>query len=123
LEQVEVGAASESEFIEVMDLVFYLAVPGVDGQPATLQYTVRPSEGDVYGQQEGGVNIQFAPRDVLVGTERKRVPGRKVMLSSTHLVGLERVTRYDRRERPSLKFIADREKAEVEALKKKLGVE
>jgi hypothetical protein len=113
----------QSAFVEVIEYTVYLPVAGKDGQLATLGYTVRPADGDVLTEAPGVIGIQYAARDVVVGGEKKRLAGKKVTLQTAHFVGVEREVRYEPRERPSMKLIADRDKAQVEALKKKLGVE
>lgn len=88
----------ETEFVDVVDLTFLLGVPGVNGEPARLRYTVREHEGDVMSEAPGALTIQYAPRDV----QGQRIAGKKVTLASAHLVGMERETRRERRVRQTV---------------------
>lgn len=100
----------QDDKVEVLDLEFILAVPGRDGRPATLEYTVREHVGDAVTEQPGAVAIHFAGRDV----DGRKVPGDHVTIATAQLVGMHRRVRLERRVRPALT-----EQAEVEALKAK----
>ena len=111
--------SEENELVDALDLTFILAVPGTNGEPAKLTYTVREHVGDVVTEAPGALSIQFAPRDLPNG---KRVAGKKVTIASGQLVGMERDVRLEPRVRPSAASIINPAKASVEELKKKHGV-
>jgi len=107
------------EHVEVLDLTLVTTVPGV-----TLQYTVRPHERDAFTDDEGSgaVRIQFGPREVFVGNEKRTLPGRRVTIQSAHIVEMTTVVRLEPKQRPSAKALANREAAELERLKQQHGV-
>lgn len=109
----------DNDLVEVLELTFLVAVPGQNGEPAKLQYTVRSHRGDVVTEQPGGVSIQFAPRELANG---QRLAGKKVTLASAQLVGMEREVRLEPRVRLSAASLLDPNRASVEALKRKHGV-
>lgn len=104
----------QNELVEVVDFTFLVAVPGKDGEPAKMHYTVREHEGDVLNEAPGAVTIQFGPRDMPGGG---RLPGKKITLASGQLVGLERDSRLEKRKRPSVASLLDPQRE----LKEKAG--
>ena len=106
------------ELVEVLDLTFVTTTPGL-----TLHHTIRAHEGDALVEDgSGALRIQFGPRDVLVGTEKRKLEGRRVTIQAVHVVEMTATPRLEPKVRPSAKALANREQAEIEALKQKLGV-
>jgi hypothetical protein len=92
--------------------------PGV-----TLQYTIRAHEGDALVEDgSGAFRIQFGPREVYVGNEKRVLPGKRVTLNSDHIVEMTSTKRFEPKVRPSAKALQNREAAELVALKQKHGV-
>lgn len=106
------------EWIEVIDVTVFVDVPGKDGEPASFRYTIRP--GDVV--LENPFTIQFADKEVKVGGELRRIPGKKVTLALPHVVNIEREVRLEPKVRPSAASLVNRERAEIDVLKQKHGV-
>ena len=106
------------EPVEVLDLTMVTTTPGL-----TLQYTIRAHEGDALIEDGApGFRIQFGPRGVFVGNEKRTLPGKRVTIQGTHIVEMTSTTRLEPRVRPSAKAMANREAAELDALKEKHGV-
>lgn len=98
------------EFVEVIDLTFTTTIPGV-----VLQHTIRPHEGDAFLQDEtdSGIRLVFGPKDVTVGNERRKLPGRRVTIQGQHIAQMETQTRIERRVRPSAALLLNRDAAEI----------
>ncbi len=111
------------DLVGVLYVTFVLPVAGANGRPLRETYEIREHEGDVFKTEAGGFVIQYAPRDVQVGVEKKRVAGKHVMVSATQLVAVEREVKHEPRVRQSVKARLNREEAELEALRKKMGLE
>lgn len=105
------------ELVEVLDLTIATTTPGL-----TLHHTIRAHEGDalIEDGNSGGFRIQYGPREVLVGTEKRKLPGRRSTIQGRHIVEMNVDVRLEPKVRPSAKLLANREQAELEALKKKL---
>lgn len=103
------------DLVEVVDLTFLVAVPGVNGEPAKLHYTLREHQDDRLGQEPGAAVIQFGPRELPNG---KRLAGKKVTLNTMHIVGLEREVRLEKRVRPSIATLVDPQRE----LREKAGI-
>lgn len=102
----------------MLDLTLLTTTPGL-----TLRHTIRKHEGDALVEDgSGALKIQFGPRDVMVGTTKRTLAGRRVTIQAAHVVETTIATRLEPRVRPSAKALLDREQAEIETLKQKLGV-
>lgn len=112
----------ESEFVQVVDVTFFVNVAGMNGEPAALRYTVRPHLGDTMPQSEDGlVHIVFAPKEVMAGNEKVTLPGKKVSMAG--ILGMEREARLERRvRRPALSLVSKekQDQADIAALAAKL---
>jgi hypothetical protein len=106
------------EFVEVIDVTVYVAVPGKDGEPASFRYTVRPIDVITYGP----LSIQFAPKEVKVGGETRLLPGKRVRFTPEHVVNVEHEVRLEPKVRPSAASLINRDAAELDVLKQKHGI-
>lgn len=103
------------DVIEVLDLTFITTTPGL-----TLHHTIRAHEGDALIEDgSGALRIQFGPRKTMAGNEERILPGKKVTIQGTHVVEMTSTVRMELKERPTAKALIDREKAEIEELRKK----
>jgi hypothetical protein len=103
------------EFVEVLDLEMKTTTVGL-----TLNHTIRPHEGDALVEDgSGAFKLQFGPREVTVANEKRTLPGKLVTIQGAHVVEMTITKRLEPKVRPSAKLLADREKAELEALAKK----
>jgi len=92
--------------------------PGV-----TLQHTIRTHEGDALVEDgSGAFRIQFGPREVYAGNEKRTLPGKRVTIHGDHIIEMVSIVRLEPKVRPSAKAFLNREHAELVALKQKLGV-
>jgi hypothetical protein len=99
----------------VLDLTLVTTTPGL-----TLQYTIRAHEGDALVEDgSGAFRIQFGPREVFVANEKRTLKGKRVTVAGAHIVEMACLVRLEPKIRPSAKAIANREQAELEALKQK----
>lgn len=106
------------ETIEVLDLTLITTTPGL-----TLHHTIRAHEGDALVEDgSGALRIQFGPRKITAGNEERILPGKKVTIQADRIVEMTSQIRMELRERPTAKALLDREKAELEDLKKKHGL-
>jgi hypothetical protein len=106
------------DVVEVLDLTFVTTTPGL-----TLHHTIRAHEGDALVEDgSGALRIQFGPRKVMAGNEERTLPGRKVTIQAGHIVEMTVQPRMELKERPTAKALIDREKAELDDLKKKHGL-
>lgn len=109
---------SDTELVEVVAVTVYLPVPGRDGQPAMLHYTVRP--GDTLVMKPGVVEIHFASKEVKLRNEVRSLPGKRVTLVAANCVSIEQESRLEPKTRPSAASLRNREQAELDELKSKL---
>lgn len=106
------------ELVEVLDLMLITTTPGL-----TLGYTIRAHEGDALVEDgSGAFRIQFGPREVFAGNEKRKLPGKRVTVQGAHIVEMTTVTRLEPKVRPSAAALANREKAALDALKLQHGV-
>lgn len=106
-----------TEHVEVIDLTLITTTPGV-----VLQHTIRPHEGDQIVEEAGAFRLLYGSREVVVEGETRMVPGRRVMIQSSHIVEMTTTMRLEPKVRPSVQALANRAKADLEALKQKHGV-
>ena len=106
------------DVIEVLDLTLITTTPGL-----TLHHTIRAHEGDALVEDgSGALRIQFGPRKVMTGNDERTLAGRRVTIQAGHIVEMTAQPRMELKERPTAKALIDREKADIEALKKKHGI-
>jgi hypothetical protein len=103
----------------VLDVTLVTTTPGL-----TLQHTIRKHEGDALVEDgSGAFRIQYGPRDVLVGGHKRQLAGKRVTIQGCHIVEASMLPRLEPKVRPSAKMLANREQAELDALKKRLETE
>ena len=106
------------DLVEVLDLTLVTSTPGL-----TLHYTVRKHEGDALVEDgSGAFRLQFGERKISTGNEERTVPGKRITVQGTHIVEMTSQVRLESRERPSAKALIDRQRAELDELKKKHGI-
>lgn len=102
----------------MLDLTLVTTTPGL-----TLNYIIRAHEGDALVEDgSGAFRIQFGPREVFVGNEKRKIPGRRVTVQGVHIVEMVTTTRLEPKVRPSAAALANKEKAALDVLKQQHGV-
>lgn len=106
---------SDSDFVLVLDIV----ADTMDGK--TRAHTIRAHEKDTLGENEAGdIRLSFGPRKDHDGRD---LPGKTVTIPSTHIVEMTQTWRWEKRVRLTPADVVDRQRAEVQALARKLGVD
>lgn len=107
------------DLVEVLDLTFVTTTPGL-----TLHHTIRAHEGDALVEDgSGALRIQFGARKVTMANEEHTLAGRRVTIHAAHIVESTVAPRMELKERPTAKALMDRKQAELDALKKKHGID